>query len=59
MLVTEKSENVLFVSEILRELTQGTADKVLADFVSGIGRFFEADINTAVLDESKPDFALI
>ncbi|MCL1982653.1 MAG: phenylalanine--tRNA ligase beta subunit-related protein [Clostridiales bacterium] len=50
-LITGKSRNILFVSEILSALPHEAAEKVRGDFASGLARYFGADVRTAVLGE--------
>lgn len=50
-LITGKSKNILFVSEILGALPQETAEIVCRDFASGLVRYFDAEVRTEVLSE--------
>ena len=57
-LITEKSRNVLILSESLSAIPSDTADKVLADFRDGLAKFFDAEAGGCILDEENPEFDL-
>ena len=49
-IITPESRNIFFVSEILGELPQDTAQNVLDALTEGLRRFFSADVRGDILD---------
>ena len=53
-LLDESTKKILFVSEILGDLPEDTADKVAADFVGGLKKYFGLDCEAVILDADHP-----
>lgn len=52
-LINENSKNIFFVSEILGELPEGTAETVADAFVKGIKECFGVQATAVILDENR------
>ena len=53
-LLTPETRSVFLVSEILGQIPNGLADRVVEDFRTGLVRFFDAEPQTFIVNEGRP-----
>lgn len=58
LLLNETTKDIFFVSEILGELPEDTAEKVSAALVEGLRSCFHIEVSPHILDETHPDLII-
>lgn len=57
-LIHEETNDVLFVSEILKDLPDGTSDMILDEMIEGLKHYFQVEARGEILNADRPHLML-